>query len=50
MEEKTKRRALDKLESMKNHIGYPDELFDNMKLDEFYKKVEITPMIIFKQL
>ncbi|XP_033212286.1 neprilysin-2-like [Belonocnema kinseyi] len=43
MDEKTKRNALVKLESINNLIGYPDELFDNKKLDEFYMKLEITP-------
>ena len=26
---------------MINHVGYPDELLDNQKVDEFYEKLEI---------
>ena len=43
MDEETRKRALDKLNAMQKFVGYPKELLDNTKLDEFYKKVEITP-------
>lgn len=43
MDEETRKSALDKAESMSTHIAYPDELLDDRKLEEFYKKLEITP-------
>jgi membrane metallo-endopeptidase-like protein 1 len=43
MDEETKKSALNKAESMSTHIAYPDELLDDNKLEEFYKKLEITP-------
>ena len=41
MDEETRLKALDKAKSMINHVGYPDELLDNQKVDEFYEKLEI---------
>lgn len=42
MDEETKESALDKAASMSSHIAYPDELLDDRKLEEFYKKLELT--------
>lgn len=42
MGESTKNEAIEKLNSMKKLIGYPDELLDDAKLEEYYKDVEIT--------
>ncbi|XP_033220986.1 neprilysin-2-like [Belonocnema kinseyi] len=43
MDKKTKTRALAKLKSMKNVIGYPDEILHDKTVDEYYKTLEITP-------
>ena len=41
MDKKTKKAASDKVKSMASHIGYPSELLDDKKLEEFYEKLEI---------
>ena len=41
MDGKTRKRALDKAKSMTSHVGYPDELLDDKKLELFYKNLEI---------
>jgi len=42
MDDTTRQAALSKVKSMVTHIGYPDELMDDQKLIEFYKKVQIN--------
>lgn len=42
MDEKTRKSALEKAETMSTHIAYPDELLDDKKLEEFYEKLEIS--------
>lgn len=42
MDDQTKKRANEKLQYMFPHIAYPDEFFDDAKLDEFHKNLEIT--------
>lgn len=41
MDEKTRKNALEKADSMTTHIAYPDELLDDKKIEEFYKDVGI---------
>ena len=41
MDEKTREKALEKAQFMVSHIGYPSELLDDKKLEEFYEKLEI---------
>ncbi|XP_066143642.1 neprilysin-2 isoform X1 [Euwallacea fornicatus] len=41
MDEKTKQNAMDKAKSMSTHIGYPDEMLDDKKLEEFYQNLEL---------
>lgn len=41
MDEKTKQNALDKAKSMSTHIGYPDEMLNDKKLEEFYGDVSL---------
>ncbi|XP_075145617.1 M13 family metallopeptidase neprilysin 2 isoform X2 [Haematobia irritans] len=41
MDDKTKAEAKRKLEHMVTHIGYPDEMLDNEKLAEYYRKLDI---------
>ncbi|XP_033220989.1 neprilysin-2-like [Belonocnema kinseyi] len=43
MDEKTKTSALAKIKSMKNVIGYPDEILHDKNVDEYFKTLEITP-------
>ncbi|XP_033220990.1 neprilysin-2-like [Belonocnema kinseyi] len=43
MDEKTRTSALAKLKSMKNVIGYPAEILNDKTVDEYFKKLEITP-------
>lgn len=41
MDDETRKSALNKLHSMSTHIGYPDEIMDNKKIEEYYKDLEI---------
>lgn len=43
MDNVTRVAALNKVKSMSTHIGYPDEIMDNTKLEEYYKGLEINP-------
>lgn len=43
MDEQTRKSALEKLNSMTTHIGYPDEITDDSKLAEYYDSLEIDP-------
>lgn len=43
MDETTRVAALNKVKAMSTHIGFPDEIMDNMKLEEYYKGLEIDP-------
>lgn len=41
MDEETKKTAIVKANALTKHIGYPDELADNAKLEEYYKDLDI---------
>ncbi|XP_061729220.1 neprilysin-2-like [Cydia pomonella] len=41
MDEKTRKSALEKVAAITSHIGYPDELLDDSKLEEFYEKLKL---------
>lgn len=43
MDETTRLAAFDKAKAMTTHIGYPDEIMDNKKLEEYYGELEIDP-------
>ncbi|KAF5303211.1 hypothetical protein FQA39_LY10124 [Lamprigera yunnana] len=43
MDEVTRKSALEKSAFVENHVGYPDELLDNNKLEEYYKSLQIYP-------
>lgn len=43
MDEITRKSALDKVDSMVTHIGYPDELMDNNKIADYYKDLKFQP-------
>lgn len=40
MDDETRRSAIDKLHVMANHIGYPDELMDNDKIEKYYEMLK----------
>ena len=42
MDPETKRRAHDKLDAIKEYIGYMPEIMDNSKLEELYEGLEIS--------
>jgi predicted metalloendopeptidase len=48
MDEKTRTKALEKAKKMINFIGYPDELKDDKKLNEYYHGLEINNQEFFK--
>lgn len=43
MDEKTREKAIQKAKSLTAHIGYPNELAENNKLEEYYRDLEIEP-------
>lgn len=43
MDETTRKAALSKAKALTPHIGYPDELADIQKMEEYYKKLEVVP-------
>ncbi|XP_055373967.1 neprilysin-2 [Condylostylus longicornis] len=43
MDESTRTSALIKLEKMTTHIGYPNELMDDSKIENYYKELDIDP-------
>lgn len=43
MDETTRKIAIEKAMAINFFIGYPDELIDNAKLDEYYRDLELQP-------
>lgn len=41
MDEETRKSATNKLHAMSTHIGYPDEIMDNSKIEKYYENLEI---------
>lgn len=41
MDEETRQSALNKLHGMSTHIGYPDEIMNDTKIEEYYSNLEI---------
>lgn len=41
MDDDTRQSALKKLNAMSTHIGYPDEIMDDAKVEEIYENLEI---------
>lgn len=41
MDDKTRQTALNKLKAIFVHIGYPDEILNNTKLEEYYENLDI---------
>lgn len=50
MDEKTRAAAHTKVKAMATHIGYPDELMDNKKLEEYYKDLEIDSKLYLESV
>lgn len=48
MDGTTKTAALEKAKAITNHIGYPDELGDDKKIEEYYRKLDVEPDNLFK--
>ena len=42
MDDETRESALNKLKAMSTHIGYPDEIMDNAKIEKYYENLEIN--------
>lgn len=43
MDDETKKAALYKAQKLVEHIGYPNELGDNAKLEEYYAPLDVEP-------
>lgn len=43
MDEETREEAIKKAKALTTHIGYPNELADNKKLEEFFSDLEMEP-------
>lgn len=43
MDEETKQSALNKLNAINYYIGYPDEFYDDAKVNGYYERVNIDP-------
>lgn len=41
MDPETKLRAAEKVDAIITHIGYPDELYDDIKLDEYHQSIDV---------
>lgn len=41
MDPETKLRAAEKVDAIITHIGYPDELYDDVKLDEYHHDIDV---------
>lgn len=47
MDDATRNSALEKARALTSHIGYPDELDDNKKLEEYYSGLELDSDNLF---
>lgn len=43
MDEVTRAKAIEKANAMDFNVAYPDELTDDAKLEEYYRKLELQP-------
>jgi membrane metallo-endopeptidase-like protein 1 len=46
MDDTTKRHALEKAKAIHLHMAYPDELFDDQKLEHYYKNVRLDLVLV----
>ena len=47
MDKETKEEAHQKLSTIKEYIGYPEEILDNAKLEDMYDGIEVKPDDLF---
>lgn len=47
MDEKTRKAALEKADSMASHIAYPNEMLDDDKLTQFYSGVCVLLITVY---
>lgn len=50
MDNQTKRAAMEKVNAMASHIGYPNELLDDRKLEEYHKGMELDSNSLLKSV
>ncbi|XP_022169537.1 neprilysin-11-like [Myzus persicae] len=50
MDDETRKHAIDKANAMTSHIGYPDELLDDCKLNAFYENLEVNDKDYFASI
>lgn len=50
MDAATRDAAIEKAKSMTSHIAYPDELTDNIKLEEYYSGLELEPNTLLENV
>lgn len=50
MDDETKKQALHKAKLMELHIGYPNELTDNIKLTDYYGDLTINEKLYFESI
>lgn len=43
MDDMTREAALNKVKAMTTHIGYPDEIMDDSKIEGYYQNLDIDP-------
>ncbi|XP_037049508.1 neprilysin-2-like [Bradysia coprophila] len=48
MDEVTRQKAISKAENIIAHVGYPNELYENDGLEEYYAELEMEPDTFFK--
>ena len=48
MDDNTQQRAQQKLNAIKDYIGYPEEILVNSNLEELYKGLQISPTNYFQ--
>ncbi|KAF5283678.1 hypothetical protein FQA39_LY17253 [Lamprigera yunnana] len=41
LDKNTKRHALEKAAAIKTHVGYPEEILDDAKIEEYYSKLQV---------
>jgi len=46
----TRNRAIEKALSIQKHIAYPEELFDNAQVDDYYKELEISDSLLMNSI
>ncbi|XP_046983748.1 neprilysin-2-like [Schistocerca americana] len=50
MDEGTRKKALEKVQSVVGHVAYPEELLDDTELDKFYEKLDVSPSLYLESM